>query len=369
MSINMYLPAFPDMATQFGVGIHQIEITLSAFVLGFAAGPLLYGPLSDRFGRLPVLTVGVALYTVMAALCAIETDADQLIIYRFLQGAGGSAAPVLARASVRDLYSGAEAARVLSLVQAVMLAAPLAAPLLGGMLLLWFDWRSHFWVQAAFAVMVLVAYALVLGEPHLRQRRVSIVNTFKSYSSLVRHRRVVGYLLTSTICYAGMYAFFTESPFVFIELYEMSPQQFSVFSAAIIVPTIALSYVNARMVTRLGIIRMLSAGVLLCTLSAAVLAMCGMTGTDNLLIVAPSACVYFGGLGMVQGNAIAGVLNEFPENAGAAAALIAASQYGFGAAASAFVSWAHNGTSAPMFITMAVTSLLSMIAFIALVRR
>ena len=363
MSVNMYMPAFPDMATEFGVGIHQIEITLSAFILGFAAGPLFYGALSDRYGRLSVLTVGVILYIVMAVLCALETDAGRLVIYRVFQGIGGSAAPVLARASVRDLYRGKEAASVLSLVQAVMLAAPLAAPLIGGLLLLWFDWRSNFWIQAVFAAAILVSYALVIGEPHPPDRRVSIRDTFKGYANLVQHRRVVGFILTSTICYAGLYAFFTESPFVFIELYTMTPQQFAIFSGAIVIPMIGSSYANSRLVQRIGIDRMLTIGVFCCALPAAFLAFCAITGLNHLLIIIVSACIYFGGLGLIQGNCIAGVLNEFPENAGAGAALISAGQFGCGAAASALVSWAHDGTTVPMFTTMAVTALMSFTAF------
>lgn len=144
LSIDMYLPAMPAMAVDLDASAARVQMTLSSFFLGGALGQMLFGPLSDRFGRRPLLLTGIALYVATSIFCALTTGVETLIAQRFLQAIGGSAASVLARAMVRDFFSGDQAAQVLSLIMLVMGAAPLLAPFIGGYLLLWFDWRAIF---------------------------------------------------------------------------------------------------------------------------------------------------------------------------------------------------------------------------------
>src|SRR5258706_2472442 len=177
MATDMYLPALPALAADLGVSPTGAQLTLSAFFFGFGGGQLIYGPIADRFGRRAPLLVGLALFTAASFGCALANDLTTLIVLRFLEALGGCAGPVLARAAVRDLYGGDRAARVLSTLVLVMGVAPLFAPLLGGQLLLWAGWCSHFWALSSFCALCLIAVLCVLGEtlPPERRLRISLL--------------------------------------------------------------------------------------------------------------------------------------------------------------------------------------------------
>ena len=141
----MYLPTFSTIAREFDATAAQIQLTLSVYILGFTFGQLVYGPLSDRFGRRPVLLSGIVIYVAMSVLCATATSAEGLTIYRFFQAIGGGAGTVLSRAIIRDRYTGVQMAKVMSLMLTIILFAPMIAPVFGGYLLIWLGWRAVFW--------------------------------------------------------------------------------------------------------------------------------------------------------------------------------------------------------------------------------
>jgi len=368
IAVNVYLPAFPSMALDLGVGIHQVELTLSAYMIGLGIGPLIVGPLSDRCGRLPVLALGTLVFTISALLCATTNDIKLLMAYRLVQALGGSVAPVIARATIRDLYQGRMAASVLSLVQSVMLVAPIMAPVVGGYMILWFDWRADFWLMAGYAVLAIALYWRIIGESHPSDLRVHITDSFAGYGRFLRNKTAVGYALTSSLGFGGMYGFFTESPYVFIELLGMSPDSFGILFGAFVIPTMLCGYINSRVVMHVDVIHPLRVGIWAGCLSGLALLLIVITGNVSIVSLTLGLTVYFGVLGFISVNAMSAALNEFPGQSGMALALFGSAQYSVGGLSSAAAGWLHDGTALPMVTPLAVNSVLALVALYALVR-
>ena len=370
MSIDMYLPAMPAIAADLGAGSGAVQLTLSAFFLGFAAGQLIYGPMSDRFGRRPIIIGGVALYVISSGFCALSADVDQLVAMRFLHAIGGSAAAVVARATVRDFFAGNEAARALSLIMMIMSAAPLLAPFMGGYLLLWSGWRAIFWVLTGFGTICLVATFLWLqeGNPPERRSRTSWRDVGLNYLRIATDRQAIGCILTSAFAFAGMFTYFAGSPFVFIEIHGVPAEDYGYLFALNVGGLIALGYLNSRLVTRIGIYPMLTAGTVITALSGLALLYAGATGFGGLFgLVIPLFC-YISALALIGANGIAGALDCFPRLAGTVSALAGGLQFGIGALAGGLVSTFHADSALPMAAGICATGLACLLARMLLVR-
>ena len=263
LSVDMYLPALPTLADSFGTSPSQVQLTLSGFFVGFGLGQLVYGPLSDHWGRRPPLLAGIALYVGASLLCALSTRVTALIALRLVQGLGACAGPLIARAVVRDVYERDRAARMLSLMMLVMGAAPLVAPLLGGQLLLAFGWRSIFGVLAGFGVLCFLGAWLGLAETldATRRSEASLIVRLGRYKALLRDRAYIGYSLSSGAAYAGMFAYFAGSPFVFIRLYRVPAERYGFLFALNVVGLMVCAAINSRLVLRVGADRLLRGGV------------------------------------------------------------------------------------------------------------
>ncbi len=252
LSIDMYLPSLPAIAADLGASDAQVQRSISGFLVGFCVGMLFYGPLSDRFGRRPVLLAGIALYLFSSLACALADSAGQLVLLRVLQALGGGAASVLARAMVRDLYPLGEAARMLALMHMVTMLAPLAAPLLGGYLMLWAGWRALFVVLALFAGLCLLAVWRV-AESHPPERRGgSLAQAFLAYGRLLGDRRALGYVLCMGLAFAGMFAYISAAPFVFIEHFGVRAERFGWFFGLNILGVMLATWCSARLGTGRG---------------------------------------------------------------------------------------------------------------------
>ena len=274
LSMDMYLPSLPTLATYFSTSVSKAQLTLSGFTIGFAICQLIYGPLSDRLGRKWVLVSGVTLYVVTSALCALTTNIDNLIVLRFFQAVGGGAGVVLTRAIVRDLYSKEEGARALSLLLLAPSLAALVGPFIGGYLLLWTSWASIFWLLAVLGVFILVLCIFKLPEtlPMENRQSSSITNLFRECVSILRHRQSLGYMMCGAFSFAGMFAQLSGTPFVYIEIFGVSPENFGFLFACNVIGLMIGSYLNSRLVTRYGIRRMLVAGTSMALLGGLLLA-------------------------------------------------------------------------------------------------
>ena len=355
LSIDMYLPAFPAIAQELGAEQSAVQLTLAAFFIGLALGQLFYGPLSDHSGRKPPLYVGLGLYFVASLACAFATDVHMLMGLRFLQALGGCAGIVIARAVIRDRCDARGAAQAFSLVMLVMGAAPILAPLLGGLLLSALGWRAIFGVLAAFSAICLLALHWYMRDGYrppgtpLRLRGV-----LSDYAGLLRDRQFISLAACGGLAQAGMFAYIAGSPFVLIELHGIPAEHYGWVFGANAFGLIAASQLNARLVRRHGIARLLGVALWLpATLSvvALVLASAGFGGLPLLL---GAFFGYLTGLGAITPNSSALALAEQGERAGTASALMGTLQFGLGTTAAIAVSLGSHASALPLLVVMAL---------------
>lgn len=360
LSIDMYLPSLPLIASDLQASQADIQLTISAFLVGLFFGMLFYGPLSDKFGRRKLLLGGITLYLVASIGCFLASSAETLILARFLQALGAAAASVLARAIVRDLFPINEAARVLSLMHLVTMIATLIAPLVGGYLILLAGWRSLFIVLFVFAAIILLATSLKIPETHHGSSRgTSIAAVFKAYLQILLQPVAVGYILCMSLTFAGMFAYITASPFVYIDYFGVSPQTYAWLFSLNIGGIILLVSLNARYVGRFGTQRLLVIGAGLAATSGLLLLFSGFTGVGGLPLIVIALLGFVSVTGVLGANCMASLLACFPERAGAAAGIAIAIQFGLGALASFLVSSLHDGTPLTMSVLIGLAGVAS----------
>jgi DHA1 family bicyclomycin/chloramphenicol resistance-like MFS transporter len=338
LSMDMYLPSLPDIAHVLQAPTARVQLTVSSYLIGFAVGQVIYGPVSDRHGRRPVLLAAVALYLISTLVCAATPSVTPLIGARFLQGIGGSGSIVLARAVVRDLYSGVQAARELSLMGSISAFAPIVAPMIGGVLQTAFGWRASFIAMAAFAVVALVVAGRLLPET-LRQRAcqpISLSSVVGGYGAVLRHRGFLVYLGILTISYAGLFAWISGASVVLQGIYGLSAVAFGFTFALGAAGYMLGATVATRLVVRLGLDRTMGLGVMVLAAGGLALAAVVAAGIPGVWLVAAMA-IYLAGLGLSMPQAMAGALTPFPDRAGTAASLMGLVQQTVAAVVAAIV--------------------------------
>jgi DHA1 family bicyclomycin/chloramphenicol resistance-like MFS transporter len=323
LTTDMYLPSLPSIARLLGASTAEAQLTISSYLIGFAVGQIVYGPVSDRHGRKPVLLSALVLYCAASLACALSTSIYMLIAARAVQALGGSGGIVLARAMVRDLYSGGRAGRELSVIGAVMALAPVLAPVVGGALQTGFGWRSIFFTLVATGLCGGAIVWLLLPET-LAQRAaepVSPASIARSYGVLARNRAYLAYMGISSCSFAGLFAWISGASFVLQQLYGLAPFAFGVAFAIGSVGYMTGSTLSARMTRYLDLDAILGwGGVANAAGGLGMVAAVGLGLTSAMSLVVPMA-VYLAGLGMVLPHSIAGALTPFPERAGAASSL------------------------------------------------
>ncbi len=249
ISIDMYLPAFPEMAANLGAAGSQVERTLAAYLIGMAGAQLIYGPLADRFGRKPPLYGALIVYILASAGCALAPTVEFLTVCRVVQAMGGAAGMVISRAVVRDHYSTQEAARALSMLMLVMGIAPILAPLIGGQVLALAGWRGIFAVITLSGIALLIAVSRIMVEslPTEKQVALSWEHIFRTYFSLITQRRFVAFALSGGMGSATMFGYIVASPRLFIEHFGVSPQSYGFIFGLNALSLIIGSQVSARL--------------------------------------------------------------------------------------------------------------------------
>lgn len=371
LSIDMYLPSFPAIAEEFGATAAQIQLTLSGYMIGFTLGQLGYGPLSDRFGRKYVLLSGITVYVAMTILCATASDAETLTVYRFFQAIGGGAGTVLSRAIVRDRYSGALMAKVMSLLLTMILFAPMIAPVIGGYVLIWFGWRAVFWTLVIFGVLAIcvVLFAIEESLPPERRSKPGVRPLLRGYGAVLTHRQAIGYILTGGITFGALFAFLSGAPFVFIDFYGVAPEHLGFIFTLNVLGVMAGGWLNSRLVMTEGVGRMLTLGVWLLFAGAIALFALIATNVWGVWGVILGIVFFTLPLNLINANAAAGALEYFPDNAGTASAVVGAVRYGCGAVSGICVGLLHDGTAMPMGWVVLGCSALSVVFLMTLLRR
>ena len=364
MAIDLYLPALPAIADDMGEPLSKIQFTLSAYTIGFALGQLIYGPLSDRFGRQKVMLPGLVGYLVTNILAALCTDANQLIIVRVLQAMAGAAVMVTIPAMVRDLFPRQESAKALSSILLVMTVAPLLAPLLGGQILRFFGWESLFIFLAALAFLAMGLAIWRVPETLQKSRRLNVPakELAATYISVLKNRNAMGCILCHGFFFGGMFAFITGSPFVYIELYGVDPESYGLLFGLNIFAMGIMNMVNIRLIGRMPLFSILRTGSMSAAVAAFALLLNAKTGNAGLAGIVLPVMVYVACLGLTGPNSNALALAHFPRSAGTANAMAGALRFSIGAATAAFVGLLHDGTAMPMAMVMAGCGILSVVS-------
>jgi len=369
LSLDLTLPATPEVARQLGADQASIQTIFSGFLIVFGCGQLIWGPIGDRFGRKDPWLAGSLFFILGCAGCALSNSTAALLSARLLQAFGACSAMVLGSAMVRDLYFGAEEVRLRSLLMLLGSAIPISAPLLGGQIVTYSNWRDIFWTQAAIGVVMLVLVARSMESlPSEKRVRPKATEMALNYARLLANRRYLGGTLTGTFMSSSYIAYLTASPFVYIQYFKVTPQTFGWFTAINIAGMMLGSALGRKLVNQYGPARLLLTGVVIGTFSSFWLLIVGLTGWHGLISIIPPIFLCSAIVGVTNPNAIAIALSHFPESAGAAAAMFGALIMGVGGLAGALVGLWADGTPLAMAKVMALFSMLGLVSFLFLLK-
>ena len=361
LSIDLYLPALPDLTDDLSASPSSVQLTLTGILVGLGFGQLLMGPLADIYGRRRPLLAGIAVNVVTALLCAVAPTIVVLDILRVLQGIGAAAASVVAMAVVRDLFTGRAAAAVISRLVMVMGLAPVMAPSLGSAVLQVGSWRTVFVVLAGLGVLLGVLAALRLEETLPVERRAApgLRTTLQGYGVLLRDPALVGFMLIASLTMAAVFAYVSGASFVLQDGFGLDSRTFGLLFGVGAVGLIVSSQVNVALLRRYSSGAILSTALTVAALAGVVLVVDATTGTGGLLGIMIPIWVVMLMVALCGPNATALALAEHGERAGAAAALLGAAQFTVGAAVAPLTGLGEAGSAVPMAATIAGALLLA----------
>jgi len=330
LSTDMYLPSLPSIGAHFSASSGEAQLTLSAYLFGFAAGLPVYGPLSDRRGRKNVMLVGLVLYGIANALAAAAPSLNLLILARLLQGFGAAGPLVVARSIVRDLYDGRRAAQELARMGAIMGVVPALAPLLGAALELSLGWRSNF-AASALLVVLLAAVAIQRLPETLKtplETPFSIIAIVRGFRSLITDRRFLPYAMMSGASYSGLFAYISGSSFVFQKHFGFSPLQFALSFVVMVCGFLGGSFIAQRLAMTRDGRQLLMVGAVLQSLGGGVMVLAVLAAPEVPASLFLPVMLYSAGVGFSLPQSMAGAMMPFPDSAGSASSLVSIIQMG-----------------------------------------
>jgi len=332
LTMSIYTPVMPLIGSDLMTGADSVKFTLTTYMLGFAVGQLFYGPLSDRFGRRPVLLVGVLFFTVASIGCAFASSIEGLIGLRILQGLGAASGAVLGRALLRDAYDAKEMPLVMSWIALAMNVSPAIAPSIGGLLGQEFGWRATFWFVSGFGALLLAAMTLALGETNrFRSERIDLAVLSSGSSEMLRNRRFLGYVLTLGFAFAINFGMLAGTPFILQDKLGFSPREFGLIVLISTSGFAAGNFANNRLVGRVSSIAILRLAGWFHVAALSLMAVLSLSGVATWwAIVGPHMVLSFGS-GMIGPNASAGAVSLYPRLAGTASSWVGLAQMGMGA--------------------------------------
>ena len=361
LSTDMYLPALPAIGQFFQADAAQVQLTLSVYLIGFAGGQLIMGPLSDRFGRRPVLIAGLILFLISSIACFLAGSIVALMTARLFQAVGACAGTAISRAMVRDIHGTQNAARLLAHMGTAMATAPLVGPLIGGQLTASYGWQSNFVVLAAIAMILLLLSVFTLPETHtqpdllaLSARRMGV-----NYKVLAEHREFRNFTLSNAFSFAGLFAFITGSSFVLIDGFGLGPKAFGFAFGVVVLGYMTGTQVSVRLSRRMELESVVGLGGRIGLIA-------GIGGLLTVMIAPPSIFTvivpmfcYNIAVGFIMPNTMAGAIGPFPHMAGAASALMGFFQMTMAALSGALVGYLYDGTPVPMMAVIGACGILS----------
>lgn len=369
LALNIFLPSIPGLARYYGVDYGTIQLTFTLYLVGLAVSQLFYGPLSDRFGRRPLLLGGLALFVVASAACALAPPLEILVVARILQAVGGCSGIVLSRAIVRDLYGRDKAASMIGYITMAWVLAPMMAPSLGGLLDVHFGWQASFVVVAVAGLLALLAGLRWLHETNFQEGPAGHpLELVMGFGKLLRSPRYLGYALPTAFTSAVFFSFLAGAPYLTIEVMQLSPVAYGLWFILVSIGYFLGNLASGRFSERLGVDRMILMGTLLAVVGVAVTAGAGLSGalTPWTLFV-PMMFVSIGN-GMSIANGLAGSVSVYPAMAGAASGLAGFMQMGLGAASAQFIGQVQESWVNAMLVINLGWAVLAVLFFLVLIR-
>jgi DHA1 family bicyclomycin/chloramphenicol resistance-like MFS transporter len=363
LSIDMFLPSLPTIAAVFGAEAATAQLTVTLFLMAFAAAQLVYGPLSDRFGRRWVLIGGLGLYAVAGLACALAPTIGVLIGGRVLQALGGGAGPVVGRAVIRDLYDRERAARVFSYMGTAQALNPMLAPI--GYVHEAFGWRAIFFVLAGAGALFVALMIAGVSETNIRRDPTALQpgRMSRNVTELLTDRSYVAYVLVNALMFGGQFAFISGSSFVLIGVLGVSPSVFGLCFGAVAVGIMTGTFLSGRFGARLGLDRTILSGTALGAAAGLTLAGLAWSGILTVAAVIGPMFVFAVGLGLTLPNGMAGAVGSFPRMAGLAAAVAGFLQMTGSALYSVAVGQFYDGTARPMTTAIALAGAAALVCF------
>lgn len=353
LSTDIYLPAMPAMQKSLG---GRVELTVTGFVIGFAIAQLIWGPISDRIGRIKPLMIGTILFIIGSIGCALSTSMPMVVFWRVFQALGACTGPMISRAMIRDRYDSQRGAQMLSTLMMIMAVAPILGPLLGGVFLRLSTWNLIFWFMALVGVILFLSTRLLPETlPESDRSQASLIQSFRNYARLLSSKRFMIYTMSVTFFYVAVYAFITGSSDIYINYYHVSAEAYSLLFGVNIIGVSLMSMVNRQLVNRFSLPKLLAISTSIAFGFTLILAFMGVTNAFGLWgLVAPLFC-FFSMNGIVAACSNAAALNAVPSDmAGSAAAVLGALQYGSGVIPSILLAVFADKTPATMTIIIAV---------------
>ncbi|OAZ96960.1 multidrug effflux MFS transporter [Halomonas sp. G11] len=358
-AIDAYLPAMAAIADTINASIHRTELSISVFLFGFALGQLCFGPMSDRLGRKPVLMSGLVVFLCASLMIMTADSLTSLLAWRFVQALGGGACVVNSAAIVRDCFSGREAARVMSTMAMIMMLAPLVAPAVGSLLLHMADWWLIFVFLAVYAGFLLWLLGTRLPETRdMSLPAASPRQVIRNYASVLRHREGMGYICAVAASFAGLFAFVTASPFLYLDYFSLSPGVYPFVFGVNVVMIAGSNRVNIYLLRKRTPQQNLRLGLAVQLIAALGLVVATALGIASLAVVVPLVMLFTGMIGLITPNAISSLLDHFGHISATATALLGGIQFSCGALAGAMVGLFEVEHLWPMVLTMLAAALL-----------
>jgi MFS transporter, DHA1 family, multidrug resistance protein len=349
-AIDMYLPALPSIGKDLSAENNVVQMSLLAFFISFAIFQLIYGPLSDMWGRKAPLYMGIGLFAVASVGCALSNDIETLIAFRFLQGIGGAAGMVIPRAIVRDMHTGVQAARLMSLLMLVFSISPILAPLTGSAVISFYGWRGVFWAVtiAAFIGLILLSTQLKETRPKAARVESSLGSAMAAYRLLLSDRNFLTLTFIGGLGISSFLVYLANSPFVLIDHYGLTPTQYSIAFSINAVSFFTVSQLTGWLGDRFGLVRVMRMALTAFSFTMAAMVVVMALGFNQLPVLATFLFIGYGFLGLVIPTTAVLALEDHGEIAGTASALMGTLHFVTAAVAMVIAGLFFNGTALPM---------------------
>jgi DHA1 family bicyclomycin/chloramphenicol resistance-like MFS transporter len=366
LSTDLYVPSLPHLPAYFDTDAETVQLTMSINLLGFALAQLVHGPLSDRFGRRPLMIAGMAGFIVFSLACALAYSVESLILARLLQGIATSVESVVVLAVIRDLYDGPSSVRILGAYGAAVALAPAAGPLIGGFVHVWLGWRANFFILTALAAVVTALIWRFLPETTVPDRgALDARRLARGYAALLAPGPYLVYALISAAVLGMLFAYITAAPFVLIDRLGVPTERYGLYQAAFVLAFFLGSLVVNRAAARFDTDRLLGIGLALAAIGGAALPAVLAVGAETPAAITGAMSFYAFGLALVLATAPVRALDTAPSVRGSAAAMLGTLEMGGGAVGAFGVGVLHDGTAWPMALLVGGCGLLGAVLFAA----